>query len=752
MAVHSIIRYAFFLSLTIGHVWAQTGRVTGKVTDEKGEAVEAASLVIKGTNYGVSSDQEGRYVFNNLKSGSYEIRVSRVGMKSVERAVQVQADQTQMLDISLHTEQTDFQEIVVTGQFEPQSLKQSVFQVRTIDLERIQARAATSLVGVLNTELGIRFSNDMAMGTSDIQLMGMTGRNVKILLDGVPMLDRGDTRESLNQIDINTIARIEIVEGPMSVSYGSDALAGVINLITKKPGAEKFSVMARVQEESVGNEYEPGQGKGSHLNSVGLSWQRKGWFASAGGSRNDFGGWQGYSQTRTPDWHAKNQWLGNGTLGYRKDHFSIRYRLDGLQETINALGAANANTNIARDQNFITKRLMHQGQAEWKASDRLSLNAIAAYTDYSRRIQTTQMDLNTGRRTLSLGEGEQDLASFDNFMVRATAQYRLTHQWSFQPGLELNHDQSSGARISANSGITDLAFYVSSEWKPTETIVIRPGLRFIHNSVYQAPPVIPSINTKFALTRKLDFRASYARGFRSPALRELYFNFFDASHSIQGNPDLKAEYSNSFNGSFSWEVLRTKASYLNLVPGFFYNDFHNLIAYGNDPVDPRIMRTVNIDRSKTTGGTLNTVVQWKDLQGSVGYSYIGRFNQLSADADIPEFNWASEINANLIYTVKSINTKLNLFYKYTGKRTSYQTAADLSVNLAQTAAFHWLDFSISKPLLKVLTLNAGVKNILDVTRLNNTATDSGSAHSSSGPIPQSYGRSYFLGLTFNWSK
>ncbi|MDQ1085906.1 TonB-dependent receptor [Siphonobacter sp. SORGH_AS_1065] len=751
MAVHSIIRCVFFFSLTMGHVWAQTGRVVGKVTDEKGEAVEAASLVVKGTTYGVISDEQGRYLFKDLKPGAYKIRVSRVGMSSLELPVKVEGGQTQTLDIQLKSEYTNFQEVVVTGQFEPQSLKQSVFQVRTIDLERIQARAATSLVGVLNTELGIRFSNDMALGTSDIQLMGMTGRNVKILLDGVPMLDRGDTRESLNQIDINTIARIEIVEGPMSVSYGSDALAGVINIITKKPGAEKLSVMARVQEESVGKEYELGRGQGSHLNSFGVTWQRKGWFASVGGSRNDFGGWQGYSQTRTPDWQAKNQWLGNGTLGYRNDNFSIRYRLDGLQETIKALGAANANTNVARDQNFITKRLMHQGQAEWKANDRLSLNAIAAYTDYSRRTQTTQIDLNTGRRTLSLGEGEQDVASFDNFMFRATAQYRLNNQWSFQPGVELNRDQSAGARISANDGISDLAFYVSSEWKPVEAIVIRPGLRFIHNSVYQAPPVIPSINTKFALTKKLDFRASYARGFRSPALRELYFNFFDASHSIQGNPNLKAEYSNSFNGSFSWEMLRSKAGYLNLVPGFFYNDFHNLISYGNDPVDPRIMRTVNIDRFKTAGGTLNTVLQWKDLQGSVGYSYIGRFNQLSTDARIPEFNWASEINANLIYTVKSIHTKLNLFYKYTGKRTSYQTAADLSVQLAETAAFHWMDFSISKPLFRVLTLNAGVKNILDVTRLNNTATDSGSAHSSSGPIPQSYGRSYFLGLTFNWS-
>ena len=69
---------------------------------------------------------------------------------------------------------------------------------------------------------------------SNVEMMGMSGRNMKILLDGVPLVDRSDLKEGLNQIDINTVERIEIVEGPMSVVYGTDALAGVINIITKK--------------------------------------------------------------------------------------------------------------------------------------------------------------------------------------------------------------------------------------------------------------------------------------------------------------------------------------------------------------------------------------------------------------------------------------------------------------------------------------------------------------------------------------
>ena len=106
----------------------------------------------------------------------------------------------------------DLSEVVVTGQYKPQTVKKSVYQVRIINSERIKLSGATTVQQVLNNQVGFRFSNDNTLGTTDVQLMGMSGRNVKILLDGVPMVDRGDTRESLNQVDINSIERIEIEE------------------------------------------------------------------------------------------------------------------------------------------------------------------------------------------------------------------------------------------------------------------------------------------------------------------------------------------------------------------------------------------------------------------------------------------------------------------------------------------------------------------------------------------------------------
>ncbi|WP_081681300.1 TonB-dependent receptor [Flectobacillus major] len=750
----------FWLGIGLNAI-AQQIEIKGKVTALGGTPVEGASVVLVAQKKGALTNKQGIYQLKVAKSGSEIIKVSYVGFGTVEKKISLQGNTN--LDFKLEPAIQTLNEVVVTGQYEPQSIKNSVFQVRVIDRARIEQRAATNLLGILNNELGFRFSNDMALGTTDIQLMGMAGRNVKILLDGVPMLDRGDTRESLNQIDINTIERIEIVEGPMSVNYGTDALAGVINIITKKPSHNQWSLFAKAQEETVSNEYKLSKKQdavrqGAHNQSIGGMWQNGTLNVSAGLSSNNFGGWQGNSTGRSKEWLPKEQVLGHVKLGLTKTKGSIYYRNDFLHETITSFGNVNINTQQARDQKFITDRMMHQLQGELRISERLSMNALAAYTDYQRKTQTSILDLNTGKRTLSLGQGEQDVARFDNKMVRTTFQYRWTKAISLQPGFEVNIDNASGARIAGSPKINDYAFFVSSVISLDSSIQIRPGLRFIQNSVYDAPPVIPSINTKMKLNTNWDLRLAYARGFRSPALRELYFNFFDASHSIKGNPDLKAEESDSFNGSITYfSPKHTTVNWKSVLTGF-YNDFRNLISYGTDPSDPSVSRTINIDRFKTLGTTLENTAVWQNLRATVGFSYIGRYNQLLSDEEyktltMPKFLWSPEVNANIMYTLPQSKTTLGLFYKYTGKRPAYQAETDsngaLKASLTEVAAYHWADFTLTQKLPAGLQASAGIKNLLNVTRLNNSGTAGTAGHSTSGPLPMSYGRSYFVGLTYN---
>lgn len=645
-------------------------------------------------------------------------------------------------------------DVVVTGQYAPQSLKQSVYQVRTITAEYIKLRGATNLLGVLDNQLGIRFANDNTLGETDVELMGMAGAGVKILLDGVPLVDRGSSRQSLAQIDVHSIQRIEIVEGPMSVVYGTDALAGVINIITKKyDGQQQLSVNASVQEETVGKEYAALSGKGQHNANLGVRWSGHGYFASAGITRNNFGGWSDTLSGRAKAWKPKDQLMTYGTIGIERKAFKAWYRLDYLDEDIAARGNINYDNGKATDAHYLTNRYTHQAQAAWQVNDDLSVNGALSYQDYTRHTRTTIRDFVKGDESLSTAAGTQDVSKFNAIFFRGTAQYTVSQHLTLQPGVEYSRDAASGDRIEGTPNIANYSFFASAEIKPTAGINIRPGVRFSSNSVYDAPPVIPSLNMKFVLAKTLDLRASYARGFRAPALRELYFFFFDASHSITGNSGLKAEYSNSFTSSLSWQAITTGPVKLNLTATGFYNNFDNMIDIGYLR-NSDTATYINITKFKTTGGTLMGQLSWKKLDANVGVSYIGRYNAFSDDAayktlNTATFMWTPEVNANITYNLKK--TSFNLSYKFNGTRPSYEVSTD-ELHLVKAAAFHMADFSVMQSLTKLVRINAGVRNIFNVTNITNNTLNGNVAHSAGTQLPMWYGRSYFLGVNFTWNK
>lgn len=648
------------------------------------------------------------------------------------------------------------QEVVVTGQYAPQSVKNSVYRVRTINRERIAMRGATDIAGVLNNELGIRIETDYTLGESDTKIMGLGGQRVKVLLDGVPLIDRDATKQSLGQIDINSIERIEIVDGPMSVVYGTDALAGVINIITKKgQHVDQFTINARVQEETTGDRYSPFAKEGIHNEHITLGWQHKGWQLSAWGTRNNFGGWNDTAPVPAKTWKPKKQWMTGGTIGYRFKNVHAWYRLDYLDEELFAAGPMFTTSYSGLDKYYITNRFTHQAQADWVASEKFSLNTAVSYQDYKRSTESYTIDYRAGTKTVAPGEGFWDVSKFQTFFVRSTAQWRVAPWVSVQPGVELKTDKTSGERISGTPSITDFSVFASAEIKPTGRILIRPGVRFSNNSVYDAPPVIPSINTRFILNKDLDLRLSYARGFRAPILRELYFFFHDASHSIEGNPHLKAEYSNSFIGSLTWQQGFAYGVNITSSLAGFYNDYRDFIDMAFDP-NRQVNTYFNNTKYKTVGGTWENTLQWKNLTATLGFSYIGYYNAFADDetrkGDHAEFSWAPEVNSNITYRIPTLGAQVGLYYKYNGKLPSYLLDTNGDIVLSKVDAYHWADMTATKKVGKYLSVQAGVKNLFDVKRVQNSATVGGGAHSTGGPVLTGYGTSFFAGINFQWSK
>lgn len=759
-----MIKYSLFICLLIAlHTTlcaqkAHREKISGTVKTTDGVPAEFINIQLKDTPYGGTSDIKGYFEFT-APAGNYIMIVQSIAAHRKEIPVTIVAGkENNFPDIRIRENKIQLEQVVVTGQFSPQSMRNSLYKVRTIGSKQIREKAATSVQSLLNTEVGIRLSNDMALGETDFELMGMSGNNVKVLLDGVPLLDRGSTKQSLSQLDVNSIERIEIVEGPMSVVYGTDALAGVINIITKKGSSHSeittWEISARAQEESMGKEYDFFKDKGIHNESINLGFNHKsGLFINGGYTRNNHGGWTGDLTGREKRWHPKEQGLMNGMLGYRKNNLELWYRLDYLDEKI--FGPLNGTTaDIISDKDFKTKRYTHQLQSTWKLDNKLNVNVALSYQNYERKTLTTFTDLNSGEKWLSSEDASQDVTKYNAWIARATVAWNISSKFSLQPGIEYQRTQGEGGRIDGSPKVADLAFFLSAEYKPWEWMSVRPGVRTFITADYDAPLAIPSILTKFALTSHMDLRVSYAYGFRSPTLQELYFSFHNDNHDIDGNPDLKAEYSHNITGSFTYRIFHKENIRLTTTLSGFYNDFRDKIDLAQNADIPNYNTYYNIERYKTTGGSWENTLAWKGLRANVNFSLIGRYNRYAKNDDsMPNFRFSPELSANVSYHIEKSGTDISLFYKFTGQRKEYyyheyNTADGGKANeiyLRGMRSYNTGDITVTQKITKFLNINAGVKNLFDLTSLK-TLVDSPNDTPSTSYI--GCGRSWSVGLSF----
>ena len=735
-------------------------KVSGNVITTDGKPAEFVTVLLKNTTFGGTTDADGRFRFTALE-GDYTLVVQSIFTHRTEMKVKLVPGQENVFkNIETRENINQLEQVVVTGQFAPQSMRKSLYKVKTINSEIIQQKAPASVEALLNTEAGIRIANDMALGESNFELMGMSGNNVKVLLDGVALLDRGSKKQSLSQIDVNSIERIEIVEGPMSVIYGTDALAGVINIITKKgKGLSKdhtWQVNARFHEESNGEEYDFFHHDGQHNESVDLGMTlNNGFYFNGSATRNNNGGWQGDKTGREKQWHPKEQTLLGGMLGYRRHNMNVWYRLNYTDETIFTPYHTNR-PELIRDKDFLTDRYNHQLQADWNLNNKFVMNFALSYQDYKRRTRTVFTRIDKGDSWYSPEKGGQDVTKYNSWNARLTGTWNISPKFSLQPGLEYQRTEGSGDRIEGTNSIEDIAFFLSAEYKPTEWMSFRPGVRTFLSTTYDAPFAVPSLLSKFNLNPSMDLRLSYAYGFRTPTVQEMYMDFTHQDNHITGNPDLKAEYSHNLTASYNYRILHNERIRLTASVGGFFNIFKDRISITQSLKDPTIHTHYNIDKYKTLGGTFETNLVWDQLSANLNFSLVGRYNQFSNEVDAhSQFRYSPELSTNVSYTLPKWGTNFSLFYKLTGERAEYYTdefknadnVTETIYYIQTTPSFNYADFTITQKLTKFLKLNGGIKNIFDVTSLQTRSDD---ARVTNNPVLyMGCGRSWFVGLNIN---
>lgn len=641
-------------------------------------------------------------------------------------------------------------DVVITGQHAPVRAEKSTHRIQIIDRKRIELQAANTLDDLMRSELSTQLFQDPVLG-SVMQLQGVSGENVKILVDGVPVVGRLGGELDLSQLPLNQVERIEVVEGPMSVEYGTNALAGVINLITKKESAETWELNL--------TGYEANAGKGVSLyegfhNYSGDLFFKKGphQFRLSGG-RFFFGGRFEDAGVRPPLWNPKRQAFGSGSYGWQKNDLNLRLTGDVFDELLILKGGISGTYRpFAIDELYQTRRANLRAFADRSLGIHTSLNILAGYSVYQRDKTVQRTDLNTLGETMISSLANQD--GFDAFMSRGTLNHHPGKSLSLQAGYDINLETASGGKIQSGvQSIQDYAFFASGEYHLKERAVVRPGLRMAWNSRYQAP-LAPSLHLKFQVSPEWTLRTSYARGFRAPSLRELFFEFIDINHNITGNPELKAEYSHNLQLSANWKQLKGETLWKAEI-ATFYNTIQDKIDLAFTGVSDISLTYFNLDVLNTFGAQTQLHWQKGNLRLSAGGAMLARQSLFENLTESIPVNYS--FNGTFRFNLRIPRQQLSLvgFYKYNGPVQGFRNLGDeTSPELVPTriAGYHLADITLTRTWWQGRISSAiGVKNLLNVT--NVAATQAGGAHSGGGEgTAIALGRNIFLRLNLKLSK
>jgi outer membrane receptor for ferrienterochelin and colicins len=634
-------------------------------------------------------------------------------------------------------------QVVVTGQYDSHTADQSAIKINVINSARIEKQAVQNLAELLSNELNIRVANDAFIGSS-MSLQGISGQNVKILLDGVPVTGRLNGNIDLSQMMLNNVDRIELIEGPMSVIYGTDALGGVINIITKKDVNTYRPIALNTYVENIGRYNFDG--------SIGIPLKNNKLLLSGG--RYFFQGFTLDESNRVKPWKPKEQIFGDITYTFHTRKIQHRLYSQLYREKLISRGSATITPYeaYAFDDFYISWRNTNSLYSDIYFKNGSSLAFINSYAWYNRQKETYNRNLVTLEDTRINNTAQQDTNAFSHWLFRGTFNsHKMTSKFNFQTGYDVNYENGKGPRLANNKQeILDAALFYTAEYKPVSRLIVRPGLRVAYNSRFTVP-VLPSLNVKMDITKNTLFRCSYARGYRAPSLKEMNLVFVDVNHNILGNPNLRAETSDNYQSSVQWLHRKTN-KVLRIDLSAFYNQIKDMIALAVTNLSTMQYTYINIEGFRSVGGVINAEIRSTKYLVSVGAAYLGRSNQFANAANLP-FVYTPELRSNFTTSLPYIKTDFSVFYKYNGKQLAYGVNQANKPEQTYINAYSIMDMNLSKRILNnQLYIAAGLKNMFNIVNINSTA--SAGVHSGSGQVLIGTGRSYFVTVKWNfgWKK
>lgn len=514
-------------------------RISGSVLDESGAAVPGAGVTVEGMkNAGAVTALDGSYSFELPQNGQKQLTLlaTAIGYETQRRRIK-EPEGSYVENFTLTESQELLETVVVTATRTPKLLKDVPIITRVISAEEIERADVVHIGELLETELpGLEFSYSMNQQVS-LNMQGFGGNSVLFLVDGERLA--GETLDNIdyNRLNLDNVARVEIVKGAASSLYGSNAVGGVVNIITKEP-SEPWSVNVNTRYSTLGEK-------------VGS--------LSAGFRAGKLSGLTNAQYVQSDSIPLKND--GDYSKIYGSWNYNIKQQLvykltDNLKFTGKAgyyFRQRDASEDVKDNYRDFSGSL--KAEYDFGGSDNLTLSYTFDQYDKSDFLVANRRDVreysnvqHNVRALWSHSFGENDNIVFGGDFMR---DYLLSYQ--FEDGDKMQYTGDLFGQL---------------DWNPTERLNFVSGLRFDYFSDRGLFHASPKLGAMYK-TGNCSVRASYAGGFRAPTLKEMYMSFNMANiFMIYGNPDLEPEESHNFSLSAEYMTRRynlTVTGYYNLV-------------------------------------------------------------------------------------------------------------------------------------------------------------------------------------------
>ena len=717
-----------YLSVLVQKAHAQDVHINGRITDATThESISGAIILVRETNRGTDTDKNGEFNLLIENTNTVTLYVSHVGYAPHLQKIENEKGKTKTVEIQLRNLNTPLEEVVVTGTGTEHRIQDAPVKTEVISKKTIKEMGSIDVEEILGTLMPSFTYHKSDMG-SNLKVNGLKNDYLLIMIDGKRMNGDIGGQNDLARINIEQIERIEIVKGAASSLYGSDAIGGVVNIITKN----NISRLELTNTTRIGRFNEMIQN-----NSIGI--KNKRWNSTTSLNFNHTGGWTNTHE----EWYRNNLYQNSVTKTINKStNYSLSEKLT-FQASPQFYIEGNASV-----YEKLTERPM--GIPQWRLNDLFYRNMDYAI-DAKKTIGTKDFisggisygrynyyyDYNSREYTDYFDDENNRIVYYTGDRILQTSQERVQGYLKSVFYLGKVHTFSSGAEYfidflraphrlpTEKADAYSASIYAQDEWKISNALIVTAGLRWGHYKE-TGQTITPKITGMYKF-KNIRLRATYSHGFKTPTIKELYYQYYatimSSYKAYYGNTGLKPQTSNYYSLSIEHNTDRVK-----IDATIYLNHISNMIALQRTPTSyedkvllvEETMKYVNMAKAYSMGVDITAELKLPhQFSCSSGYSYLDAKAQRTDDEAADDYMKYLRINGTSAHNASmkvawyrewnKYKLTINLIANYQSKK-YYLTDGN-------TKAYHLWRINTIHRMIKTkrwnMDVNAGIDNLLN---------------------------------------